>query len=247
MWFTKALARAFLAAPLIALPAAGANAAYPDKPVRIVVPFLAGGSIDVLARMTAQHLSAKLGQNFFVDNRAGAGGTIGADFVAKAAPDGYTLMFTAQGPLVINPFIMKQLPYEAKSAFAPVSVVVEAPNVLTARPGVPYRTFKDFLAFGKSHPDQMNFGSQGVGTTGHITAAMITQQTGLELTHVPYKGFPPMLTDVMTGRVPSPPRAASLPCQMFPPLRRAAIQRSSQDHGSPCLLRRGLPWSLDSA
>ena len=180
---------------------AQAKDAYPVRPVRIIVPFLAGGAVDLVARILGQGLSARLGQNFVVDNRGGAGGTIGADAVAKAAPDGHTLLFTAQGPLVINPFLMKQLPYDPQTAFAPISVVVEAPNVLTVHPPAPFGTVSEFVAYGKANPQSMTFGSQGVGTTGHITGGMITQQTGVQLTHIPYKGFPPMLTDVLGGRV----------------------------------------------
>lgn len=180
---------------------AAAQAPYPSRPVRVVLPFLAGGSLDVIARAVADHASPRMGQPWIIDNRAGAGGTIGAELVAKAAPDGYTLLFTPQGPLVINPFLMKQLPYNAMTAFAPISVVVEAPNVLTIPPSLPFRTVPDFIAYAKSNPGKMTFASQGIGTTGHITGGMITSQMGIALTHVPYKGFPPMLADVMTGRV----------------------------------------------
>lgn len=174
---------------------------YPVRPVKIIVAFLPGGAVDLVARMVSEQLAARLKQPFVVENRAGAGGTIAADFVAKAAPDGYTFLFTAQGPLVINPFLMDNLPYDAEVAFAPVSVVVEAPNVLAINPSLPFRTVKDFIAFAKKQPEKMTFASQGLGTTGHITGAMINSQAGIELTHVPYKGFPPMLVDVLAGRV----------------------------------------------
>ncbi len=175
--------------------------AYPSRPVRFVVPFLAGGAMDMLARLLSQHMSTRFGQQFIVDNRAGAGGTIGSDVVAKAPADGYTLLLTPQGPLVINPFIMKKLPYDPRSAFAPVTVVVEAPNVLTAGPSAPYRTPREFFDYLEANDGKVSYASQGIGTTGHITGAMITQRTGIALNHVPYKGFPPMFTDVVTGRV----------------------------------------------
>ena len=201
---TRIVLAALACIPLLGLmgpAAAQAKDAYPARPVRIIVPFLAGGAVDLVARILSQGLGARLGQNFLVDNRGGAGGTIGADAVAKAAPDGHTLLFTAQGPLVINPFLMKQLPYDPQTAFAPISVVVEAPNVLTVRPPAPFSTVSEFVDHGKANPESMTFGSQGVGTTGHITGGMITEQTGVQLTHIPYKGFPPMLTDVLGGRV----------------------------------------------
>jgi tripartite-type tricarboxylate transporter receptor subunit TctC len=176
-------------------------ARYPSKPIRIVVPFQAGGAVDIMARQIGQHLAEKLGQSVVIDNRAGAGGTMGADAVAKAAPDGYTLLFTAQGPLVMNPFLMKQLPYDAATAFAPISVVAQAPNVVAINPALPPRTLAEFIAYGKAHPDKMTFATQGLGTTGHITGVLIGRATGLALTHVPYKGFPGMFTDVVSGRV----------------------------------------------
>jgi tripartite-type tricarboxylate transporter receptor subunit TctC len=174
---------------------------YPTKPIRMVVPFLPGGAVDIMARLIGQHLGERFGQPVIVDNRAGAGGTIGADLVAKSAADGHTLLFTAQGPLVMNPFLMKKLPYDAQTAFAPVSVVAEAPNVLAVSPAMPVRTVREFVAYGKQHPDKMTFATQGLGTTGHVTGVMMNQRMGLALIHVPYKGFPSMFTDVVSNRV----------------------------------------------
>jgi tripartite-type tricarboxylate transporter receptor subunit TctC len=175
--------------------------AWPSKPIRFVVPFAAGGSIDVLARLMGRHLEARLGQSFVVENRTGAGGTVGADFVARSPADGYTFLFTAQGPLVLNPFLMKRLPYNAESAFAPVTVVAEAPNVLVTNQEFPVSNFLELRTFAKSNPDKMTFATQGIGTTGHVTGELINQQTGVGLTHVAYQGFPPALTDVLAGRV----------------------------------------------
>ena len=177
------------------------DAAWPSKPIRFVIPFAAGGSIDVVARLMGRHLEGRLGQNVVVENRPGAGGTVGADLVARAAADGHTFLFTAQGPLVLNPFLMKRLPYNAETAFAPVTLVAEAPNLLVTNQAFPVANFSDLLAFAKSNPDKMTFGTQGVGTTGHVTGELINQLTGLGLTHVAYQGFPPALTDVLAGRV----------------------------------------------
>lgn len=174
---------------------------WPSKPIRFVVPFAAGGSIDVLARLMGRHLETRLGQSIVVENRTGAGGTVGADFVARAPADGYTFLFTAQGPLVLNPFLMKRLPYNAEAAFAPVTVVAEAPNVLVTNQAFPVANFSELRGFAKANPDKMTFGTQGVGTTGHVTGELINQQTGINLTHVAYQGFPPALTDVLAGRV----------------------------------------------
>lgn len=196
--FLQLLAAALAAT---AAPAFAQRAPYPHQPVKVVFPFLPGGAGDMIARLVSENLSQRLGQQFVVENRSGAGGTIGADAVAKASPDGYTLLFAPQGPFVINPFLMKDLPYDPLKAFAPVSVVVEAPNVLAINPQLPFRTVADFIAYAKAHPEKMTYASQGIGTTGHITGAMINKQVGIELTHVAYKGFPPMLADVLSGRV----------------------------------------------
>jgi len=174
---------------------------WPERPVRVIVPFLAGGSIDVVARTLAKELSVRYGQQFIVDNRAGAGGTIGADQVAKSSPDGYTFLLTAQGPLVINPFIMPSLPYDAQNAFDPVSLIVYAPNVLVGSPKSGLDSFDAFMSRAKSSSNPLTYGTQGVGTTGHITGALLEQVLDISLTHVPYNGFPPVLTDVMSDRV----------------------------------------------
>jgi tripartite-type tricarboxylate transporter receptor subunit TctC len=180
---------------------AQARDAWPSKPIRFIVPFAAGGSIDVLARLMGRHLEARLGQSFVIENRPGAGGTVGTDVVARSPADGYTFLFTAQGPLVLNPFLMKRLPYNAETDFAPVTVVAEAPNVLVTNQKFPVSNLSELLAFAKSNPDKMTFATQGVGTTGHVTGELINQQTGIGLTHVAYQGFPPALTDVLAGRV----------------------------------------------
>jgi tripartite-type tricarboxylate transporter receptor subunit TctC len=178
-----------------------AQSNYPNKPVRVILPFLGGGALDQMARIVSDNLTNRLNQSFFVDVKAGAGGVIGADFVAKAPSDGYTLLFSVQAPLTAAPYLNKQLPYDGLNAFSPVSVVTEAPNVLIAWPGVSFRTVQEFLTVARSAPNKLSFASQGQGTTGHITGAMIDQAAGTQLLHIPYKGFPPMLTDLETGRV----------------------------------------------
>jgi tripartite-type tricarboxylate transporter receptor subunit TctC len=177
------------------------QADYPTRPVKLIIPFAAGGSIDALARLTSQQLAARLGQPFIIENRPGAGGTVGADIVAKAASDGYTLLFTAQGPLVMNPFLMKRLPYDAEKSFSTVTVVAEAPNVLATNPKSPFRSFPELLEHAKKQREKQMFATQGIGTTGHVTGSLLSQRTGLELEHIAYQGFPGMYTDVVTGRV----------------------------------------------
>lgn len=197
----KSLA-ALVAAAAAALPAAAAaQAKYPDKPIRVIVPYLAGGSIDLVMRLIAPEMQSRLGATIVVENRAGAGGTTGSDVVAKAAPDGYTLLFTAQGPIATSVQVLKNVPYDPQSAFAPVSLVLETPNVFIVHSSVPFRSVKDFLAYAKVNPGKLTYGSQGIGTTPHLTGAMVDQKLGLDMVHVPYKGFPPLLADVKTGRV----------------------------------------------
>lgn len=177
------------------------RAGYPSKPIKFVVPYGAGGAADIMARLIGQHLGDRLGQPVVVENRTGAGGTIGADAVARSAPDGYTFLFTPNGPLVVNPFLMKDLPYQPLTAFAPVSLVAEAPNVLAVSPSFPARTVAEFIEYGKRNPDKMTYATQGIGTTGHITGEMLRLHLGLPMTHIAYKGFPPMYTDLVSNRV----------------------------------------------
>lgn len=199
--FVRGVAAAALVA-MASVPLAGAaQGTYPEKPIRVIVPFLAGGSIDLVMRLMNEKLGQRLGQPVVVENRAGAGGTLGADAVAKAAPDGYTLLFSVQGPVATTPYLIKDMPYDARTAFAPVSMVTFTPNVLLIHPSVPVRTLKEFIAYAKANPGKLTYGSQGIGTTGHLTGAMVNQHAGIDLVHVPYKGFPPLLADVKTGRV----------------------------------------------
>ena len=182
--------------------ATGARAqGWPDRPVRVIVPFLAGGSIDLVMRLANEKLAARLGRPVIVDNKAGAGGMVGASEVAKSAPDGYTFLFSAQGPLAIAPLLVKAPPYDPRTAFSPVSLVGVMPNVLLVNPALPARNAGEFVAHAKATPGKLTYGSQGIGTTGHLTGAMFAQVAQLELVHVPYKGFPPLLADVKAGRV----------------------------------------------
>ena len=180
---------------------AAAQSTYPNRPVKVIIPFLSGGALDQMARIVADNLSLRYKQAFVVEARAGAGGVIGTDYVAKSTPDGYTLLFSVQAPITAAPFLNKQLPYDALTALIPISLVTIAPNVLIAYPGVAFKTVSELLTLAKSAPNKVSFASQGQGTTGHITGAMIDMIAGTKLLHIPYKGFPPMLTDVETGRV----------------------------------------------
>jgi tripartite-type tricarboxylate transporter receptor subunit TctC len=196
-WLAAAIV---LAALSLRLPiGAIAQQDYPTRPVKVVVPFLAGGIADVLARLAAEKLHAKFGVPFIVENRAGASGNIGAQAVARAEPDGYTLLVTPPPPLAINQSLFPDLRFDP-SAFVPVTVIAAAPNVLVVRPDAP-ATVKELIAFAKANPDKLSYASTGSGGTPHLTAEMFKRVTGVQIVHVPYKGMPPALTDLLGGRV----------------------------------------------
>ncbi len=174
---------------------------YPAKPVKIVVPYTPGGGMaDRMARLVADKLQAKWGQSFFVENRAGAGANIGAEYVAKSPPDGYTLLFMEVGPLAVNKVLYAKLAYDP-DAFVPVSVMVSSPNVLAIHPKVPAETLQQLIAYAKANPDRLNYGSNGAGGAPHLTAELFKQMAGVRIVHVPYKGVPPALTDLLAGQV----------------------------------------------
>ena len=185
----------------MAIASASAWAQYPSKPIRVVVTFLPGGSADLLARIVTPKLSAAWGQPIVVDNRAGAGGNLGAEVVAKAAPDGYTLMFTPPPPLGINWFLYKNMPFDPRTAFTPVSVVATMPNILIVGPRVSAKDVHEFINYAKANPGKLSYGSQGMGSTPHLTGAMLALAAGIDVVHVPYKGFPPVLTDLLGSRL----------------------------------------------
>jgi tripartite-type tricarboxylate transporter receptor subunit TctC len=176
-----------------------ACAAYPDKPVTIIVPFPPGGSTDMVARAIAPKLQAQLGQPFVIDNRAGATGAIGATAVKNAAPDGYTFLVASIGVYAINPFIQKKLQYDPVKDLDPITVAVRAPNVLVASPGFPANSVAELIAVLKKTPDKITFASSGAGSSDHLTAALFWQQTGTSGIHVPYKGGAPAITDLLAG------------------------------------------------
>jgi tripartite-type tricarboxylate transporter receptor subunit TctC len=186
---------------LLSLAFAGAvQAQYPAKPVRIVVPYPPGGTVDVVARNLAQQLTVQTGQQFIVDNRAGANGTIGSDFVSKAAPDGYTLLVQAS-IFVINPLFLKNVPYDVQRDFTPVANIGSVPLLVTAHPSVPAANLREFVALVRANPDRYAFATTGLGSAGHLTEEVIKRDAGLAILIVPYKGAGPALTDIVGGQV----------------------------------------------
>ena len=177
-----------------------ASADYPTRPIRLVVPSAAGGGTDIVARLIAQKLSASLGQQVFVDNRPGAGQMIGIDQVAKASPDGYTLLMAAS-TLALNPAMYKTVPYDTLRDLAPISEVASLPNVLVVHPSVPANSLPELLALAKAQPGKLTYASAGVGTSPHMSMELLKDLARVDILHVPYKGTGPALVDVVAGQV----------------------------------------------
>ena len=190
---------ALMAVALIQAGAATAQA-YPTKPLRLIVPQSAGGSTDQVARPLAQHMGAALGQSVIVDNRPGAGSTIGTDVVAKSAPDGYTLLAVAAS-FSMSPSLYRNLPFDPVRDFAPISLLSSLPNILSVHPSLPVKSVKELTAFAKTRPGQLNFGSSGVATGTHLSMELFMYMTGIRMVHVPYKGGAPSVTALMSGEV----------------------------------------------
>ncbi len=174
--------------------------AYPERPIRVVVPFPAGGGIDNMARHTAQRLGEALSTQLIVDNRSGAGGAIGTEHVARASPDGYTLLFSSTSPMSINPNINK-VGYDPVASFSAIGMVASSPQMLVGPPSLPVKSVKELIALAKARPGALSFASSGVGTIIHVAAEMFAQRAGIDLLHVPYKGAAPAVVETMTGQV----------------------------------------------
>jgi tripartite-type tricarboxylate transporter receptor subunit TctC len=193
--------RRILLAGLLLVPLLAAGQAYPTKPIRLVVAFPPGGTGDISARIIGQKLGEQLGQPVVIDNRPGAGGTIGTDLVAKAAPDGYTITAGSSNTHVTNRFLYRSLPYDPVRDFAPITIAVGVSNMLVVNPAVPARSVAELIALAKRSPGGLKFASAGTGTTPHIAGEMFRLMAGIELVHVPYKGGAPALVDVVNGQV----------------------------------------------
>jgi len=179
----------------------GAAETWPSRPVTLLVPFTAGTTSDVIARSLAQELSAKLGQSFVIENKGGAGGNLGASSVARAAPDGYTILFATTGQAATNKLMYKQMDFDPQRDFAPVVLVGKAPVIVTARPDAPYASLKDFIAFVKANPDKASAGFPGNGTLGHITGELLGTKAGITFGKVQYRGSAAILTDLIGGHI----------------------------------------------
>jgi tripartite-type tricarboxylate transporter receptor subunit TctC len=190
-------------AACVALPAGMASAAdYPSRPITMVVPFAAGGSTDLVARIIAEKMTEDLGQTVIVENKAGAGGNIGAAAVATSDPDGYTILMGTIATHALNPAIMKDMPYDPVKSFAPISLLVLVPNVLEVNPELPVKSVQELIALLKSKPGEYSYASSGIGTPLHLSGELFKALAGVDMVHVPYRGAGPALNDVVAGQVP---------------------------------------------
>ncbi|MEJ8840292.1 tripartite tricarboxylate transporter substrate binding protein [Ramlibacter sp. AN1133] len=197
----RLLSSAALAACAALLPLACAHAeTWPARPIRIIVPFAAGGGVDILTRVLAQHLGEALGQSVVVDDRAGAGGNLGVDAAAKSAPDGYTLVMATTGTHTINPELYRSLPFDPEKSFSPISLVASVPNLLVVNPSVPAKSVQELVALAKSRPGALSYASFGNGTSNHLSGEMFKAMAGLNVTHVPYKSATQAVSDLVAGQ-----------------------------------------------
>ena len=174
---------------------------YPNKPIRLIVPFSAGGGNDAVARVMAQQLTTQLKQTIVVENRPGAGGTVGAESAARAVPDGYTLFLGGVGSLAVNPNLITKLPYDALKDFEPIVLIASAPSVLVVYQDFAPRTVQQLITLAKKEPGKINYASNGNGSSAHLAAIMFTSMAGIDMVHVPYKGLAPALNDLLVGRI----------------------------------------------
>jgi tripartite-type tricarboxylate transporter receptor subunit TctC len=192
---------AMLALAMCVVPGLAGAQAYPAKPVKIVVPFVAGGATDVVARLLAQKLTDAWGQSVVVENRSGAGGNIGADVVAKSAPDGYTLLMTSGSIVTANPYIYKSMPFDPAKDLVAITNVASGPQVIVVNPNVPAKDLRSLIAMAKAAPGKVNYGSAGVGTQTHLAFENFLYSAGADMTHVPYKGEAAVINDLMGGQI----------------------------------------------
>ncbi|MDI3305815.1 MAG: tripartite tricarboxylate transporter substrate binding protein [Acetobacteraceae bacterium] len=243
--------REFLASGMVAVGAFAAGAVraqerFPARPLRMVVPFAAGGSTDILARICAQLLNERLGQPVVVDNITGAGGTLGASRVAEAPADGYTLLAGTPGPITINPHLQPRIPYQPLRDFAPVAFVGDSPSVVVVRRDSPIRSIRDLVERAKANPGGLTYASSGVGSFAHLSGELFKWRAGVDLSHVPYRGTAPAATDIIAGRVDVmfenyPSVQGYITSGDLRPLAVGAAHRSALLPGVPTVIEEGVP------
>src|SRR5713101_7920248 len=234
------------------LASAASAQAYPNRPIRMIAPFPAGGLVDVLARAIGDELGKTLGQPVIIENKPGAGGNIGADIVAKADPDGYTLLMTSPGIQSINVFLYKTMPFDPGKAFMPISLVADMSMLVVVNPKVGVTTLQGLIDYARANPGKLNFGSAGVGTTGHLGQALLTHVAKIDIRHIPYRGAAPAVTDLVAGQidgvVDNPPTVIShIRAGTIVALAVAAKERLSLLPDVPAAAQAGLPgWEASS-
>lgn len=218
---------------------------YPQKPVKVVVAFTAGGTTDILARTVAQQLSEKLKQPFVIDNKPGAGGNLGTEVVVRSAPDGYTFIVNSVGPIAVNPSLYAKLPYNPLTDLVPVVQIADVPNVLVIHPSVPAQNMEELVAYAKAQPGKLNYGSTGIGTSSHLSSFMLAKRVGFEATHIPYKGAD-ALKDLLAGRIQF--MFATIPSVMqhitsgkLKPIAVSSLKRSRSMPDVPTVVEKGFP------
>jgi tripartite-type tricarboxylate transporter receptor subunit TctC len=226
--------------------AQGFAQSYPTKPIRFIVPFAPGGSTDTLARTLGQKLSASLGQQVVVDNRAGANGNIGMEIVARAAPDGHTIVLGYIANLAIGPGLYAKLPFDPVRDYAPITQLASSPNILAVHPSLPVTSFKELIAYAKAHPGKLNYASASVASIGHLTGELLNHAAGIDLVHVPYKGSGQAVIDLLAGQVPMMFSGMSsvmphLKAGKLRPLAVTGAQRSPAVPAVPTIAESGFP------
>jgi tripartite-type tricarboxylate transporter receptor subunit TctC len=235
---------------MAASPANATSAGYPSRPIRLVVPFGAGGSTDMVARLLAEKMGPILGQTVVVDNKGGAGGTIGATEIARAAADGYTIGMATVSTHGSNPAIMSKLPYDAKKDFAPITNVMSVPSVFVVHPSVPAKTMKEFIALAKANPGKYSFASPGTGSLGHANIENFMNLAGIDLLHIPYKGAGQALNDALGGQVNAmtdnlPSSLSNIQAGKLRPLAVLAFKRAEALPNVPTYTELGFPQMGD--
>jgi tripartite-type tricarboxylate transporter receptor subunit TctC len=236
---------ASLSALAMVMPAWAQSQAYPQKPVKVVVAFTAGGTTDILARTVAQQLTEKLKQPFVIDNKPGAGGNLGTELVVRSAPDGYTLIVNSVGPIAVNPTLYGKLPYNPLTDLVPIVQIADVPNVLVIHPSVPANSMEELIAYAKANPGKLNYGSTGIGTSSHLSSFMLSKRVGFEATHIPYKGAD-ALKDLLAGRIQF--MFATIPSVMthitagkLKPIAVSSLKRSRSMPEVPTVVEKGFP------
>lgn len=198
MNFHKTLTGALLS---VAIVSSAAAQDFPNRPVTWVVPFTPGGVTDTGARVVAKAFSETLGVSVIVENKGGAGGIVGTEFVAQSKPDGYTILYGSSGPMATNPYLYKKISYDPLKSFSLIHTMSESPMIMVANPNTPYKTVAELVEYAKKNPNKINFGSSGAGTSPHLVGELLQQEAGIKLTHVPYKGSAPAIVDLLAGTV----------------------------------------------